>query len=90
MKDNKVASNLSFDFIQEYKNFIIASINNKIGIMDKDLNWLILPKFEEFKEFGKNYYKIVLDNKIGLLDNNLRTILEPKFDYIDEKFIMVL
>lgn len=86
MKDNKVTSNLSFDFIQEYKNFIIASINNKIGIMDKDLNWLILPKFEEFKEFGKNYYKIVLDNKIGLLDNNLRTILEPKFDYIDEKF----
>ncbi|WP_072227029.1 WG repeat-containing protein [Campylobacter coli] len=87
MKDNRLASSLSFDFVQEYKKFIIASINDKIGIIDKDLNWLILPKFEEFKEFDKNHYKIILDGKIGLLDNNLHTILEPKYDYIGKEFI---
>lgn len=45
MKDNKLASDLSFDSVREYKNFIVASINDKTGIMDKDLNWLISPKF---------------------------------------------
>ncbi|MCW1360929.1 WG repeat-containing protein [Campylobacter sp. CCS1377] len=87
MKNNQAVFDIFFDNIARYDNFISVTIANKIGVMDENLNWLILPKFEEFKKLGKNHYQITLDGKIGLLDGNLHTILEPKYDYIGENFI---
>lgn len=83
MKDNKLASGLSFDSVREYKNFIVASINDKTGIMDKDLNWLISPKFDYVKIYD-NFISVIIADRIGIMDENFNWLILPKFEEFKE------
>ena len=47
--------------------------NNKVGVVDKDLNWVI-PMEYDYLEFNKEYITVVKDGKIDLYDINMKKI----------------
>jgi hypothetical protein len=74
------------DCIYEIEDFGIARINGKLGIINRQGKWLIIPQFEDPRYFGiifKNGYAVAgKDGKSGLINRKGEVILPFIYDFI--------
>jgi hypothetical protein len=70
--------------------FKIFSINDKYGLMDKNLKTIMEPKFDLIATVPGSYpvfyrddlAKANINGKVGVIDYNGKMIIEPKYDWV--------
>lgn len=74
--------NLGFLFHDGY--CVMTNAEGKLGLIDRDGNWVKEPEYDQLWIPQRGNYRIVVkDDKYGVLDSSLNLAYEVAYDYID-------
>jgi hypothetical protein len=67
--------------IDKFGNIILGK-ENKYGLLDKDFNQRIKPKYERISALNYNFFKVFQDNRYGIVNRDDSKILDFEFDEV--------
>lgn len=75
---------IDIDFIESTQEFIVKTIENKVGIITSDGDTKVAPQYDSMKQIDKdlNLYLVVSNNKQGVIERNGKTLIYPEYDKI--------
>ena len=89
-KDGTFVSDIAFKIISRQstkdKNVIDAALvntkNDKSGIIAKNGNWIVEPKYDNISSFDEGIAQTTLNGKKGFIRSDGSVVVEPKYDWI--------
>ena len=72
------------NFIESTQEFIVRTVENKVGIITSDGETKVAPQYDSIKQIDKdlNLYLVVSNNKEGVVEKNGKTLIYPEYDKI--------
>lgn len=75
---------MSIEFIESTQEFIVRTIENKVGIITSDGDTKVQPQYDSLKQIDKNLnlYLATNDNKKGVIEKNGKILIYLEYDEI--------
>ena len=72
------------NFIESTQEFIVKTVENKVGIISPDGETKVNPQYDSIKQIDKDLklYLVQINNKQGVIEKNGKTLIYPEYDKI--------